>query len=65
MSLTTERAGKQAIANNVRLVEWFDEDGGRPSHLAALCSEPGCENLARGFRDKNVPVCLDHGASRD
>ena len=63
MSLTTERAGKQAISNNVRLVEWFDENG-KPSHLAALCSEPGCENLARDFRGRNVPVCLDHGASK-
>ncbi len=31
------RGGEQAISNNVRLAEWFDEDG-KPSHLAALCS---------------------------
>lgn len=58
------RGGRQAISNDVRLAEWFDEDD-KPSHLAALCSEQGCDNLARGFRDKNVPVCFDHGASRE
>jgi hypothetical protein len=62
MSLTTSRGGKQAISDNVRLIEWFDGDD-LPSHIAALCSEHGCENLARGFRSINVPVCFDHGAS--
>jgi hypothetical protein len=58
------RGGKQAISNNVRLAGWFDEDG-QPSHLAALCSEQGCESLARGFRDKNEPVCFEHGAPKN
>lgn len=63
MSLTESRIGKQAISHNVRLIEWFDEDD-RPSHLAALCSKPGCKNLARGFLERTVPVCSEHGASK-
>lgn len=63
MSLPS-RVGKGETSNNVRLIEWFEPDDA-PSHLAALCSQKGCENLARGFRDGNVPVCFDHGASRE
>ncbi len=58
------RVGKGDTSNNVRLIEWFESDD-TPSHLAALCSEKECENLARDFRDGNVPVCFDHAGSRE
>ncbi len=55
------RVGAQAIADRVRLIEYFDT----PPLLVALCSAQGCENLARGFQNQNVPVCFDHGAPKD
>jgi hypothetical protein len=62
MSGLPERVGMGAVSKEVRLIEYFDEGG--PSFLVALCSTEGCENLARGFRDKDVPVCFDHAAQR-
>jgi hypothetical protein len=56
------RCGMGAISDKVRLVEQFDLDGG-PSLLVALCAVKSCEQLANGFRDANVQVCIDHGAA--
>ena len=56
------RVGKGAVSSNVGLIEFFEPDD-TPSHLAALCSEEGCENLARGIRNRDVPVCFAHGAT--
>jgi len=60
--MSYERIGMQATSNNVRLIEYFDHP--KPSVLVALCSTEGCQNLARGFQDVNVPICFDHGATR-
>jgi len=56
------RSGMAAISHNVRLVEQFGRHGGR-SLLVALCAVEGCEHSANGFRDANVPVFFDHGAT--
>jgi hypothetical protein len=45
------------------LVEYSLADEGEPDRfpiLAAWCSVAGCEKLAKGFRDGNVPVCEHH-----
>ncbi len=54
------------ISSNARLVierpNFLDPE--EPTFVMALCVAEGCKRPANGFRDKDAPVCFEHGAPR-